>query len=173
LELGVTLTRAGSPSAPVNIGLLRGGRSVNAIADHAELTVERRALDQSALMAFEQELERLAVPAPLDLGVEIVGRRPAGQLMRDAPLLRAVLRARAALALEERLETGSTDANAALSLEIPALALGVTRGRGMHTLTEEIALEPLALGAQQLELILLDLLVSDIRREPEKKAVIT
>jgi hypothetical protein len=77
--------------------------------------------------------------------------------------LRTVLAVRQALGLEERLDAGSTDANAALANDIPALTLGVTIGSGMHTPGEQIQLAPLALGMRQLEAILLHLLVSDIR----------
>jgi len=49
----------------VNIGTIAGGRSVNAIADHAEMLVERRSLDEAELDAFEAGLDRLNVEPPL------------------------------------------------------------------------------------------------------------
>jgi acetylornithine deacetylase/succinyl-diaminopimelate desuccinylase-like protein len=71
-----------------------------------------------------------------------------------------VREARAELGLPDVLDSGSTDANAALALGIPALAIGVARGAEMHTLAEEIALDSLEVGRRQLELIVRRLLVT-------------
>jgi tripeptide aminopeptidase len=173
LRIGDDLIRAGTPEAPINIGRVAGGRSVNAIADHAEFLVERRALDEPRLAEFERALGAITASPPLQARVNVVGRRPAGRLPRDARLLQTVLAVRQALGLEARLDAGSTDANAALAKDIPALTLGVTNGSGMHTPGERIELAPLALGVRQLEAILLRLLVSDIRSRRANKAVIT
>jgi len=134
----------------VNIGTIAGGRSVNAIADHAEMLVERRALDQAELDAFEAMLDRLTVEPPLQLTRAIVGRRPAGRTQRDDPLLAAVRAVRARLGLPDELIAGSTDANAAQTLGIPALSIGCARGGGMHTLGERISTSSLEIGARQL-----------------------
>ncbi|MEZ5098974.1 MAG: M20/M25/M40 family metallo-hydrolase [Thermoleophilia bacterium] len=158
LELGAALVRLGDREAPVNVGSIAGGGAVNAIAESAELVVERRALDEPPLVSFLAELERLAAAAPLDVAVEVVGRREAGRLPRDARLLRVVEAARGELGLELVLGAGSTDANAAIAAGIPAVTLGVTSGTGMHTPGERIRVEPLALGARQLALVLRRLL---------------
>lgn len=133
----------------VNIGTIAGGRSVNAIADHAEMLVERRALDPAELDAFEGTLDRLAVDPPLRLTRTIVGRRPAGRTQRDEPLLAAVRAVRARLGLADELVAGSTDANAAHAYGIPALSIGCGRGAGMHTPGERISISSLEIGARQ------------------------
>lgn len=158
LELARRLQALWVPSAPVNLGTIAGGRSVNAIADHAELLVERRALTQPPLDAFLAALQGLELPAPLTVDVEVVGARPAGRLDRDAPLLGAVLAVRERLGLPARLAEGSTDANAALAAGIPALGLGVARGASMHALDERIDATTLDLGAAQLDGVLRTLL---------------
>jgi acetylornithine deacetylase/succinyl-diaminopimelate desuccinylase-like protein len=140
------------------MGLVSGGRSVNAIADRAELVVEMRSLDAEPLDRFLALVESLAVESPLELCTELLGRRPAGRLDRSESLLAEVRAVRAELGLPDRLEAGSTDANAALGSGIPALALGVARGSGMHTLDERIEVESLELGRRQLEGVLRRLL---------------
>jgi len=154
LALGAELTARSTPETPVNVGLVSGGRSVNAIAAEAELMVEMRALDEAPLDAFVRTLSGLSVPAPLVVSVEVVGRRPAGRTPRDAPLLAAVLAARSELGLPDALDAGSTDANAALALGIPALTLGVSHGSDMHTEEERIEVASLELGRRQLEAVL-------------------
>jgi tripeptide aminopeptidase len=134
---------------PVNIGSIRGGRSVNAIAESAELLVERRSTDPDELEAFAGTLTRLRAAPPLQLAVEVIGHRPAGRLRPDHPLVAGVRRVRSRLGLPDRLRSGSTDANAAVAAGIPALALGCARGSGMHSLTEQIDLGSLELGCAQ------------------------
>ena len=154
LDLGAGLARLGTDEAPVNIGLVSGGRSVNTIAERAELLVERRSLDEPPLDEFAAALE-LELASPLAVSVEIVGRRPCGRLDRDHPLLAAARAVRAELGLPDVLDAGSTDANAALARGIPALTLGVAFGGGSHTLEEWIDAASLELGARQLEGVLL------------------
>ena len=154
LELAARLRALSAPEAPVNIGTIAGGRAVNAISDRAELVVERRALSQAPLEEFATGLETLSLPAPLAVEVEILGRRPAGRLDRESPLLAAVLAVRSRLGLEPRLGEGSTDANAALAAGVPALCIGCSRGAQMHSLQERIDASTLALGAAQLDGVL-------------------
>ncbi|MGB8881001.1 MAG: M20/M25/M40 family metallo-hydrolase [Solirubrobacteraceae bacterium] len=145
LPIGAALAASGA-----NIGTISGGSAVNAIAAEAELLVERRSVDQAELDAFETEVRGLRVDDPLRVDCEIVGRRPAGQIQREHPLVRAIVEAHRAFGLPERFEAGSTDANAAASFGIPAVSIGCTRGSGMHTQHERIELEPLELGVGQL-----------------------
>jgi tripeptide aminopeptidase len=145
LPIGTGLAMAGA-----NIGRISGGSAVNAIAAEAELLAERRSLDQTELDEFEAEVAEFMVDPPLGLEFEIVGRRPAGRIFRDHPLVHTVAAVRSALGLPDAFGAGSTDANAAAAFGIPAVSIGCTRGSGMHTPGERIELEPLELGCRQL-----------------------
>jgi acetylornithine deacetylase/succinyl-diaminopimelate desuccinylase-like protein len=158
LDLGRGLTALGTPETPVNIGRLAGGTAVNAIAARAELTVEMRALDEAALEDFASALGRLSAPAPLRVAARVLGRRPAGRLPREDPLLAAARAARAEAGLPDALDAGSTDAAAALARGMSAICIGATTGSGMHTPGERIDIPGLALGWAQLEGLLLRLL---------------
>jgi acetylornithine deacetylase/succinyl-diaminopimelate desuccinylase-like protein len=144
--------------APINVGTIAGGRSVNAIADYAECVLERRALDEAPLNDFAEWLQRLTVHGDLELKTEIVGRRPAHRLDRGAPLLASVRAIRGRLGLPDVLGDGSSDANAALACGVPAVCLGVAEGSGMHTTDERIDLRSLELGERQLRELMRDLL---------------
>jgi acetylornithine deacetylase/succinyl-diaminopimelate desuccinylase-like protein len=147
-----------SPVAPVNIGTIEGGRSINTIADGARMLVERRALEQEPLDQFTRLVESLELATPLQVDSQIVGRRPAGRLDASAPLLVTVLAVRERLGLPLALGQGSSDANAALAAGIPALCLGVARGSGMHSHQERISHPSLSEGARLLEGVLRALL---------------
>lgn len=153
LPIGTGLAMAGA-----NIGRVSGGGAVNAIAAEAELLAERRSLEQSELDEFEAEVAEFTVDPPLSLEYEIVGRRPAGRLDRDHPLVRTVMEVRRSLGLADGFGSGSTDANAAATFDIPAVSIGCTRGSGMHTPGERIEVEPLELGCRQLGAVISALL---------------
>lgn len=138
----------------VNVGRLAGGGAVNAIASEAEMFVELRSLDDAELERFEQRLGALSVPSPLTVSCEVVGRRGAGRVDPGDPLVRRVMSARRELGLEEAFGDGSTDANAAAALGIPAVGIGCANGSGMHTLHERIEIPSLELGVRQLEVVL-------------------
>jgi tripeptide aminopeptidase len=153
LRLGARLVSLGLREAPVNVGLIRGGQSVNTIAAEAELVVELRSLEERALEQFVADVALLEVEAPLAFSVEQVGRRPAGRIDRSAPLLAVVREVRDRLGLPDELAAGSTDANAALARGIPALTLGVARGGLMHSTNEWLEEATLTAGREQLRAV--------------------
>ncbi len=149
IELGSKLVDEG-----VNVGRMSGGGAVNAIASAAEMFVELRSLDDAVLSAFEARLGALVVPPSLSLECEVVGRRGAGQIAANHPLVHSVMEARRPLGLGEAFGAGSTDANAAAVLGIPAVGIGCANGDGMHTEHERIDVVSLETGVRQLEAVL-------------------
>lgn len=146
---------AAAPAA-VNVGVAEGGISVNTIAGEARLEIDIRSEDAAVLeTAATRALAALhAVPHGIRADVREVGRRPAGRIERDHPLLLAARRARVAGGLPPaREESASTDANAALARGIPALCVGITRGGGAHRLDEWVEAEPIARSAVAVELL--------------------
>ena len=149
--LGAELLALMSNDLVVNVGTVSGGQSINCVAEHAEFLVEGRSLEPKLLESFDQRLTALQVPFPLNVDVDVLGRRPTGRLDRRSRLLQVVLGVRDELGLGRALDAGSTDANIALALGIPAVALGVANGAGMHTPREWIDRRSLALGCTQIE----------------------
>ena len=150
------LIASAPPQRPVNVGLINGGTGVNAIAARASATVEWRATNQAALDEQEAALANLEAPG-LRLSVERLDRLP-GAMPLDHPLVAAVLRARRSIGLPPATGDGSTDANAALAVGIPAVALGCCEGENMHAPTERIRADTIAAGAEQLRAVLAEVL---------------
>jgi acetylornithine deacetylase/succinyl-diaminopimelate desuccinylase-like protein len=157
------LSRESRRDASTNIGLISGGTAVNAIAAHAEMVIEQRALDEALLTRFARALYMLSVEPPLVLEVEELGQRPAARLDRRQELLARVRRVREQLGLPDELVAASTDANAALAAGIPALCLGCAQGGEMHTPEESLEIGSLAGGREQLQRVLGALLWEDRR----------
>ncbi|MGW8266813.1 MAG: M20/M25/M40 family metallo-hydrolase, partial [Longimicrobiales bacterium] len=73
----------------------------------------------------------------LQLVVRDLGRRPAGVVREEAPLVKAAVRATRTLGFDPELVSASTDANVPMSLGIPAITLGAGgQAGGIHTLDE-------------------------------------
>ncbi len=138
------------PRSSMNVGTIRGGRSVNAIPQTASIDVDLRStaaaeidrleayLRQSAEEAVEMEQQRAgAKNGRIHHEIKILGERPAGQIAHDSELLKVVVEATRVLGIEPTLESASTDANIPISMGIPAVAIGAGgMAGGVHTLQE-------------------------------------
>jgi acetylornithine deacetylase/succinyl-diaminopimelate desuccinylase-like protein len=92
----------------------------------------------------------------------MVGQRPAAALPVEHPLCQGVQRIRQQLGLRPAIfSASSTDANLPLSLGIPAVCLGITRGGQAHTVQEYIESTPVLSGIKQLFLTILHTLDGD------------
>ena len=134
----------------VNVGVIRGGTSINTIAAEAEAEIDLRDADDAALdrrvAAVERALRGHGVAA------RHVGRRPGGVTPPDHPLVVAARAARTDAGLPEADEhASSTDANAAMGRGIAAICVSLTTGAGAHTRDEHVHVAPLAGGLAAVE----------------------
>ena len=132
----------------VNVGLFSGGEAVNARARRAVFLVDLRATGAAGLADLEARAHRV-IRAPneqITVGIEELGRRPAGELEQAHPLAAAAAAALRAAGWRARFTAASTDANAAHAAGVPAIAIGVTTGGGEHTPDEWIDTSPLSAG---------------------------
>jgi acetylornithine deacetylase/succinyl-diaminopimelate desuccinylase-like protein len=125
-----------TPRTTFNVGRIGGGTSVNAIPTEAWMEVDLRSSDSSSLAAldakFRQAVDRAAVeentrwgrPGVVTVVKELVGDRPAGSISEDAPIVATALATARAVGLPSGISEGSTDANIAMSLNIPAVTIG-------------------------------------------------
>jgi acetylornithine deacetylase/succinyl-diaminopimelate desuccinylase-like protein len=141
------------PRTTLNIGVISGGSSINTIAAEAMLELDIRSEGPGALETLSAQVEKIiqTVNKPgVTAEVEIIGRRPFGELPVEHPLVKLAQDCVRSVGIEPRLDTGSTDANFPLSLGIPAVTLGLTSGGRAHTVHEFINTAPLEKGMEQL-----------------------
>lgn len=134
------------PRTTFNVGRLGGGTSVNAIPSDAWMEVDLRSVDPAALQALELQFRQAMQQAvdeenarwgsrQLKVSVDTVGMRPAGRTTTS--IVEAATSVTRALGLPVTLAQGSTDANLAMSLGIPAVTIdGGGTGGGAHTAHE-------------------------------------
>jgi tripeptide aminopeptidase len=163
-----------SPRTSFNVGEIEGGTSVNSIPSSAHMKVDLRSESETELGTLETFL-RDAIKAGIDeemsaarergmsgsanllnLKINVLGVRPAGEIAENSPLLAALLAADNQLGNRSRRERSSTDANIPLSVGIPAISLGAGgRSGGAHTPEEWYDPAGRELGLQRVALTVL------------------
>jgi di/tripeptidase len=86
----------------------------------------------------------------VDYQIEIIGQRPAGELSKKHPLVTLAMDVLKEVGISPKLNIGSTDANIPLSQGLPSVCIGLTNGKGAHTVNEYIYTQPLEEGMAQL-----------------------
>jgi acetylornithine deacetylase/succinyl-diaminopimelate desuccinylase-like protein len=161
LELGTRIIGLNVPDQPrttFNIGMIEGGESINSIAAQAGLWLDLRSEDSAALSQLVDRVQQLIAAqqtAEIRFTVEQVGDRPSGALPADHPLIAAALESLERVGFRGTLESGSTDANVPLSLGMPAVTIGITRGGNAHRLDEYMEIAPIENGMRQLIMLTL------------------
>jgi acetylornithine deacetylase/succinyl-diaminopimelate desuccinylase-like protein len=154
-----TLQVPKQPRTTYNIGVIEGGTSVNTIAAHASALLDLRSTDSAALLTLARQARSLIehnVGEGLQVEIEVLGERPAGQCRDDDPLLLLARQTLQWLQIEPHVWASSTDANIPISLGIPSVCIGVTRGERAHTIDEFIQVSPLARGLAQVLRLCMD-----------------
>jgi acetylornithine deacetylase/succinyl-diaminopimelate desuccinylase-like protein len=133
---------------------------VNTIASRATMLVDLRSTHPRALQRLATQvadlLQEIEQQSGIQVSSRIVGQRPAASLDIGHALCQGMRAIRQQLRLRPALFTASsTDANLPLSLGIPALCLGITRGGLAHTVREYIDIAPIPDGLKQLFLTVL------------------
>ena len=151
-----------------NVGRIGGGTSVNSIPFTSWMEVDLRSVSPAHLDALDT-LFRAAMQRgldeqnglrregrPLNLEIELIGRRPSGELAPTLPLIQRAMAALAPFDLQPRLTRGSTNANIPISQGIPAITIGRGgSGAWNHSLLEWWANEDGHLAVQYALLVLL------------------
>lgn len=175
-EFGHTPVPA-SPKTTFNIGVIRGGTSVNSIPESASMRVDIRSTSMAEMERLESilrqaldraiEEETLAMerrgtsqrrPFGLSCEIVVIGNRPAGELDPDARILQVIRAVDAHLGNSAQVQRASTDANIPLSLGREAIAIGGGGlGGGAHTLQEWFDCSGRELGLKRILLSVLAL----------------
>ena len=146
-----------------NVGTIRGGTSVNTIAQQAEMLYEFRSDSRDALMEMDKHFEAAISfyrTKGVGVNVEMVGERPCMGDVDQEKLKALVDKAAAAIKdcfnTEPEIKSSSTDCNIPLSVGIPAISTGCYNGEGVHTREEFVEIESLLPGLKKAFQIILD-----------------
>ncbi len=177
IHLFTQISVPASPKTTFNIGVIRGGTSVNSIPESASMRVDIRSSSASEMEKLEAALRDSIARAvdeecqivekrgsqqkpPYGLSFEVVGigDRPAGDLDPNARILHVIRAVDAELGNVATTQRASTDANIPLSLGREAIAIGGGgSGGGAHTLQEWFDCNGREVGLKRIMLALLAL----------------
>lgn len=138
-----------TPRTTLNLGRLSGGSAINVVASEAFVEIDLRSEDERTVAGLEATVLQTAEShATADIRVEAqtIGTRPGGGIAVDHPLVAAAVSSLRTQGIEAGLGAGSTDASAPLSLGLPAVCLGITRGSMAHSQEESIEIPPVRQG---------------------------
>jgi acetylornithine deacetylase/succinyl-diaminopimelate desuccinylase-like protein len=138
------------PRTTFNVGVIRGGTSVNSISAEAAMDIDMRSESAQALAALDAQVKQAIQAAlaeekarwprsdrPLSVVVDTIGLRAAGAQPDDAPIVRTALAAAGVVGYKSETGASSTDANVPIAMGIPAITIdGGGRGFGAHSLAE-------------------------------------
>jgi acetylornithine deacetylase/succinyl-diaminopimelate desuccinylase-like protein len=137
---------AAQPKVTFNVGVIQGGQSVNSIAAEASMLIDIRSADAVLLAKVEQRIKDAIQQGvaesnqrwnstAITADVELIGDRPAGQMAKDAVIVKTALAAAKVQGRKPLLDAAhSTDANLPMSLGIPAVTMsGGGSSGGYHS----------------------------------------
>ena len=138
-----------------NVGTISGGTSVNTVAQSAEMLCEYRSDDNECLNIMQNKFNDIFENAKkqfsdAEIEVVLVGNRPAmgnvnkEQLDKISNIVMDIQSKNANV--EVKATSGSTDCNIPHSLGIPAVCVGVYKGKGVHTREEYLEKESVKIG---------------------------
>src|SRR5262249_11983564 len=108
--------------------------------------------------AVEEENRRWNSRGAVSVSAELVGVRPAGQTLRDSPIVQTAMAGPRVPEIPEGLHEGSTDSNLPMNLGIPAITIsGGGIGTGAHSLNESFDTKDSWKGTQRAILLVVAL----------------
>jgi len=155
-------------SAVYNVGMLSGGKVVNAIPEEAAFTVDLRTVDPDMLQNLDDRIMAVCEGAAAAHGVtferEWIQRSEAGgrpeqlENRRAHPLVQTAVDVLRYLDVDlpenqEAIASGSTDSNAGVVRGIPSVSVGRGLGGDQHTLREWATAESARIGTKQIILL--------------------
>ncbi len=137
------------PKTSYNVGIIKGGTSINSIPFESIMEVDIRSVDPKRLDEMEKILEncvkealndqneRKRIGANLSFTIDKIGNRPSGELSSSLPLVQRAMAATKYFGKTPRLTRGSTNSNIPISLGIPSVTIGRGgQGGNAHSLAE-------------------------------------
>ncbi|HSE41705.1 MAG TPA: M20/M25/M40 family metallo-hydrolase [Acidobacteriota bacterium] len=155
-----------NPKTAINVGVISGGTSINAIPTEVSMDIDMRSESADSLKALDELVHKAIGECTYNNGTiatesKILGERPSGSISPEHDLVRVSLASNRQFSMQAKLDVGSTDSNIPFSLGIPAITLGVGGRSGkIHTPEEWYDVKGADKGLKRTALLLAELLNS-------------
>jgi tripeptide aminopeptidase len=131
------LTVPSKPKTTFNVGVVRGGTSINSIPAEVSMDIDMRSescpelqkVDAAFLAVVRDAVDaenktRSTKEGPVKADPKVVGERPCGETPMASPIVRTADAAIRSFGLTPSFTISSTDANVPMSMAIPAITIG-------------------------------------------------
>jgi len=138
-----------NPKTTFNVGVVRGGTSVNSIPTEMSMDVDMRSESPDALNKLVTDFQAIVREAvarenaarstkegKVEADVKLIGDRPSGETPVHSPLVQSATAVLKTFGLTARYSVSSTDSNVPISLGIPAITIGRGPSERSHALDE-------------------------------------
>ena len=138
-----------NPKTTFNVGVVRGGTSVNSIPTEMSMDVDMRSESPEALnkvvaefraiireAVADENAARSTKEGKIDADVNLIGDRPSGETPVSSPLVQRATAVLKTFGLTPNYSISSTDSNIPISLGIPAITIGRGPSERAHALEE-------------------------------------
>ena len=143
------LNVSANPKTTFNVGVVRGGTSVNSIPTEMSMDVDMRSESPDALHRVVAEFHAIVQEAVADENaarstkegnveaeVKLIGDRPSGETPVNSSIVQNATAVLKAFGLAPQYSISSTDSNIPISLGIPAITIGRGPSERAHALDE-------------------------------------
>ena len=142
------------PKTTITFGSVNSGTSYNTVPTSGSLHFEVRSEQAGMVGDLQNRLEEIcdevASNSQTEVRLEIVARRRPGGIEFSHPLTKISKRIQESLGVNPKIEPSVGELSALIDKEVPGLTIGITTASQMHSLKENIAIDPIYSGLAQL-----------------------
>ncbi|MCZ6674510.1 MAG: M20/M25/M40 family metallo-hydrolase [Verrucomicrobia bacterium] len=142
------------PKTTITFGSVSAGNSYNTVPTSGSLHFEIRSEQTGMVGKLQQSLEELtdevASNTQAEVTLNVIARRRPGGIDFSNPLTKAARRIQESLGIVSKIQPSVGELSALIDKEIPGLTIGITKASQMHSLNENIAIDPIFSGLAQL-----------------------
>lgn len=153
-----------TPPIFLNLGVIGGGTTENAVCEEAWVTLDMRSPSPDALQKLESDvftaMEKSIVESGAAFRKELLMDITAGQLPNAAEhkVVKTALEVLKTLGYDSKVDyMGATDGNVAIANGVPTVSIGIVEGENWHSLQERARVDSFAVGMKQLLMLILRL----------------
>ena len=147
------------PKTTVILGSMHGGNAYNTEATRANLRFEVRSEEPGRIPLIAQIIQDIVDEADFETDANVklsmVARRRMGGVAYGHPLVKTVKEIVEQLEVKPKIAPSTGQLSAFVDKGIPALTVGLTKGSGVHEMSESAQIEPMFAGLTQLVALLI------------------
>jgi di/tripeptidase len=142
------------PKATITFGSVHAGNSYNTVPTSGTLHFEIRSEQAGKVGVLKNRIEEIADEVSsntqAEVKLEVVARRRPGGIDFSHPLTKTAKRIQESLGVVPKIQPSVGELSALIDKQIPGITIGIAHASQLHSLKENITIEPIFSGVAQL-----------------------